>query len=298
MYSTAAAKQAECPDTVTARETVQQPRIVSCGKTDPGKVRPTNQDHFLIAELARTMWVHGTSLPQPDVQYGAHRAHVFLVADGMGGHRAGEVASALAVETLEKFILNVLHRFSNVRAFEEESVAEEFKDALQQARLRLARETNEHPEYMGMGTTLTMAFLSGWRLFVVHAGDSRCYLYREGKLQQLTRDHTVVAELVRLGSLNEADAFRHAFRHVVTNAVGGTREHTQVDVHRMILRPDDTLLLCTDGLTDMLPVDRIEGILAAEEDPRSACDRLVAEANQEGGRDNITAVVGRFVACR
>jgi len=257
-------------------------------------VRPSNQDHFLIAEMARTMWVHRSSVPQPEALYGSHRAHVLLVADGMGGHNAGEMASALTVATMETFILNVLHRFSNLRASEEEAVAEEFQEALHQARSRLVEECVHHPEFAGMGTTLTMAFSSDWKLFVVHAGDSRCYLFRAGKLQQLTNDHTVVGELVRRGSLRPEAASHHAYRHVVTNAVGGFASNMHVEIHKMDLQPKDVVLLCTDGLTEMLSEERMTEILQAEIDPEIVCDRLVSEANDNGGRDNVTVVVGRF----
>jgi protein phosphatase len=152
------------------------PRIRTFGLTDRGQVRPSNEDHFLIAELARTLWVHQTSLPQQDIQHGRNRGHILLVADGMGGHAAGEVASALSVASIEAFVLHLLKRFSNLQATDEQAVLKDFQAALKQADARLAEEVAHHPEFAGMGTTLTLAFASGWRLFVVHAGDSRCSL--------------------------------------------------------------------------------------------------------------------------
>jgi protein phosphatase len=147
-----------------------------------------------------------------------------------------------------------------------------------------------------MGTTLTMAFVSGWKLFVVHAGDSRCYLFRAGALERLTVDHTVAGELARQGVIRPEDVGSNRFRHVVTNVLGGGRAGVQTDVRQAELQTGDVLLLCTDGLSDMLPDERLAGILAAEADPRAACERLVAEANAQGGRDNITAIVARFEA--
>jgi PPM family protein phosphatase len=131
------------------------------------------EDRFLIAELARTLWVKQTGLPQAPTQYGRNRVHIFLVADGMGGHQAGEVASALTVATIEAFVPHLLKRFSNLRATDEETVLTDFQAALRQADARLAEESAHHPEFSGMGTTLTMALVSGWKLFVFHADDSR-----------------------------------------------------------------------------------------------------------------------------
>src|SRR5260370_16110101 len=117
----------------------------------------------------------------------------------MGGHRAGEVASALTVSTIEAFVLHVLKRFSNLQTTDEQAVLKDLQTAIGQAAARISAEAAHHPEFAGMGTTLTMAFASGWNLFVIHAGDSRCYLFRGGQLRQLTLDHTVVAELARRG---------------------------------------------------------------------------------------------------
>jgi protein phosphatase len=271
-------------------------RVRGFGLTNRGKVRDANEDHFLIAELARTLWVHQTSLPQGQTHYGRNRGHLFLVADGMGGCQAGEVASALTVATIETFVLHVLHRFSNLKTGDEQGVVRDFQAALVHADGRIFEETAHHPEFVGMGTTLTLAFATGWRLFVVHAGDSRCYLFHKGKLQQLTRDHTVAGELAEHGIIKPEDVRRHQFRHVVTNALGGNRSGVQVDVQKVDLETGDVVLLCTDGLTDMVSDDRLASILAAQGEPQLACERLVAEANDQGGRDNITAVVARFEA--
>src|SRR4051812_28411061 len=195
--------------------------VRSFGLTDPGRVRPANEDHFVIVELARTMSVHQTSVPQAKTQYSSHRGHLFVVADGMGGHQAGEVASALGVLTVEGFLLNTLKRFFRLQGPEEPTVMREFQAALLQADARIFEEASRHPEMLGMGTTLTMGFAVNWRLLVAHAGDSRCYLLSGGVLHQVTRDHTVVAEMVRSGALSAAEASRHPHRHVVTNVLGG-----------------------------------------------------------------------------
>jgi protein phosphatase len=262
--------------------------------TDQGRVRTSNEDSFLIAEMARTLWVRQTNLPQPQTQYGRNRAHLFLVADGMGGHNAGEVASALSLESVEAFVLHLLRRFSNLQPSDEAGVLKDFQTALRQADARLLEEAAHHPEWKGMGTTLTLAFASGRSLFVVHAGDSRCYLLRDGQLRQLTEDHTVVGELARHGALTPAQAQHHPFRHVVTNVLGGKESSLRIDVQRIDLKPGDVVLLCSDGLSDMLDNEQIAKILAAVPEPEATCARLVAAANEAGGKDNITALVAHF----
>jgi protein phosphatase len=266
------------------------------GLTDRGKVRPANEDHFLVAELSRTLRVQQTSLPQAAAQQGRSRGHVLLVADGMGGHAAGEVASALTVETVEAFVLELLRRFSNLQASDEHGVISDLRQAVRQADARIAEEAALHPEFAGMGSTLTMAFASGGRLFVFHAGDSRCYLFRGGQLHRLTEDHTVVAGMVGRGEISPEQARHHPHRHVVTNVLGGGHAGVRIDVQRLALEPGDVALLCSDGLTDMLDDGRIAAALAAEPGPEAACGRLVAQANAAGGKDNVTAVVARFDA--
>jgi serine/threonine protein phosphatase PrpC len=267
--------------------------VRSFALTDPGRVRPANEDHYVIVELARTMSVHQTSVPQAKVQYSSHRGHLFIVADGMGGHQAGEVASALGVVTVEGFLLNTLKRFFHLQVPEEQNVMKEFQHALMEADARIFEEADQHPEMLGMGTTLTMAFAVNWRLLIAHAGDSRCYLLSQGELHQLTLDHTEVAEMVRLGVLSPAQAVRHPNRHVITNVLGGHEPGVRVEMHKLDLEPADVVLLCSDGLSEMVPDASIAAILE-EQEPRRACERLVAEANDRGGKDNITAIVARF----
>ncbi len=264
--------------------------------TDRGRVRDSNEDHFLIAELTRTLIVRQTSLHQPDTQQGRNRAHLFLVADGMGGHRAGEVASALSITTVEAFVLHLLRRFSNRQVSDEVVILKDLQAALCEADARIFEEAAHHPELAGMGTTLTMTLVSGHKLFVFHAGDSRCYLLHAGQLHQLTEDHTVAAELARQGVIRADEVSKNRFRHVVTNVLGGGTAGVKVDVQMHDLEPADVMLLCSDGLTDMLTDDDIAAILKAETDPKAACERLLAEANRAGGRDNITAIVARFEA--
>jgi protein phosphatase len=188
-------------------------------------------------------------------------------------------------------LLSTLKRFSNLQAGEAPIALGELKSALLHADARLVGESRKRPEWRGMGTTLTLAFAVNWMLLIAHAGDGRCYLLCEGELKQVTRDHRLSAELVRQGVLSPSCEARHPFRHVVTNSLGGGEPGVQVELHRLDLHPDDILLLCTDGLTEMIPDDRIAAILREEDDPRRACERLVADAKLQGGKDDITVIV-------
>ncbi len=170
----------------------------------------------------------------------------------------------------------------------------DFQNALGQANARILAEAAGHPELHGMGTTLTLAYSLNDVLFVAHVGDSRCYLRRHGSLYRLTRDHTLVEEMVRRGALAAEDVAQNRWRHVVTNFVGGDTAEVKVEVHKVQLEGGDRVLLCSDGLTEMLPEEEINQILHAEPEPEQACRRLVARANEAGGRDNITAVVAHF----
>jgi protein phosphatase len=280
--------------TAVAERPSSRLRVRSHGLTDPGRVRPANEDSFLIADLAKAMHVQQSSLDEPETHYGAECGHLFIVADGMGGHQAGEQASSLAVRTIERETLNTLKWFFHLQGPEEKNVLGEFQAALRHADRTLFEAADRRPEFHGMGTTVTMAYALGHELFVVHVGDSRCYLYRDGRLYRLTRDHTLTAELVRRGALQPEEAAHHPYRHIITNCVGGTDPGVEVEAHKLDLAPGDLVLLCSDGLTEMVDDGRIAEVLRDETDVKSACARLVEMANQAGGKDNITVVLARF----
>jgi protein phosphatase len=282
------------PTTVTGTP----PALVmqSYGLSDTGRQRSNNEDHFLVAELAKALRVRHSNLLPAQTQYSGERGYLLIVADGMGGHQAGDQASAVAVETIDEFVLNTFKWFFHLKGPDEENVLTSFQNALHQADARILEMAARHPALYGMGTTLTMAYCVGNEAFIAHVGDSRCYLFRDGRLQLWTRDHTLVAEMVRRGGLAPEDAARHRLRHVILNAVGGNTPGMDIEIHRFDLHPGDTLLLCTDGLTEMVPDDRIAKALAASDDLRTVCERLVAAANEAGGKDNITVIVARFDA--
>lgn len=271
-------------------------RVRSFGLTDPGKVRKSNEDQFLVAQLTKDMQVLHTSLRQNRLQRGSEQSYLFLVADGMGGHAGGERASALAVYTIEEFMLDTFKWFLQLTGQEKSEVLAEFQTALRQADAKLFAEIERRPELRGMGTTVTMAYSLGTELFVAHVGDSRCYRLRDGKLQRLTRDHTLVQELVQAGQLSPEEAAQNPLRHMLTNVVGGTDPGLRVDVTKLHLTAGDRLLLCSDGLTEMVADDAITAALQAHPEPRLACEQLLSAANERGGRDNITVIVADFDA--
>ncbi len=273
-------------------------RAWSFGMTDRGRVREKNEDHFLIAELIKTMRVQGSSLAQPKTQVGYEQGHLFLVADGMGGHQAGEQASALAMESIESFTLNHLRWFFHLEGAEETDLIGEFQDALRQADARIIEEASRDPQLEGMGTTLTLAYFLNRNLYVVHVGDSRCYLFRDGALHQLTRDHTILDQLLTMGLVTPDQAPRHFLRHVITNVVGGAKPGLDVEVHKIELSPDDVVLLCSDGLTEMVHPEQITEILKDQANPQKACQELIEQANRMGGKDNVTVIVSRFESSR
>ena len=268
--------------------------VKAYGITDKGRVRPSNEDQFLIAELTKTMRIWQTSLEEPRAQFADERGHLFLVADGMGGHQAGEHASALAVGAIEQFTLNTFRWFFDPKRSEAQRVLAYFQNALRQADERIVEEAAEHPEMRGMGTTVTMAYQLDAQLCVVHVGDSRAYVFRDDELHQLTQDHTLTADMVRKGELRPDQIAGHKLRHVITNVVGGPEAGVHVEAHALEIQPGDRLLLCSDGLTEMVPNDEIAAAFRAEPDPEAACQTLLGKANDAGGRDNITVLIVRF----
>lgn len=266
-------------------------KMTSYGLTDPGKVRPANEDQFAVAEVRRVMRVRQSSIPQPEALLGDQLGHLLVVADGIGGNRAGDYASALAVVGIENLLLNTIGWLCRLQG---DGVLSELNEALRTTDRWVEEVAGRQPELRGMGTTLTMAYLTANTMYVAHAGDSRCYLWRRGRLERLTRDHTVVEGLVSSGVLTPEQAQRHNLRNVVTNAVGGGTAGVTPDVHKHELAAGDVVLLCTDGLTGMVSDEEVAAMLGQHRVPEQACRALVDEANQRGGVDNITVVVARL----
>jgi protein phosphatase len=268
--------------------------VKAFGLTDRGRVRESNEDQFLIAELTKTMRIWQTSLTETEPLFGNERGHLFLVADGMGGHRAGETASSIAVAAIEQFTLNSFKWFFHSDRPEAQRAMMQFQAALHDADDKVLEESSAHPELSGMGTTVTLAYHLDSQLCIVHVGDSRAYLFENDRLRQVTHDHSVTADMVRRGVLRPEDVAKHFLRHVITNVVGGNVAGIEVEAHALKVKAGDRLLMCSDGLTEMLSAEAISSVLSTEPDPEAACRRLLTLANEAGGRDNITAVIVRF----
>jgi protein phosphatase len=265
------------------------------GCTHTGKVRAVNEDHFLIASLHKTMRVRATSLPNPELlEMPSERlALLMLVADGVGGARAGEQASRAATESVASFVTETMQCYyrsdpSNERAFVEALQA--VAAACQQSVVERAK---ANPDLRGMATTLTLG-LGVWpRLYLLQVGDSRAYQLLDGKLARLTRDQTVAQDLADTGVLNPADVARSPLSHVLSSAIGAESRPVVTSVR---LNPRVTTFLCTDGLTKHLSEDHIRDRLMSVASSETACRLLVDDALEAGGSDNITVVCVRVRA--
>lgn len=251
-------------------------QISSGGVTDVGRVRSNNEDCFRII----------TPL------------NLFVLADGMGGEAHGEIAAALAVETVVKHCLDEeANPAAKVLGKVEPGWSAKTKrlsTALHLANKSICKSAEEHPEQRGMGATLTAAWIDRSKLSIAHVGDSRAYLLRAGSLLQLTRDHSLVAEQVRQGVITAAEAEESDMQNVLLRALGAQPE-IEVDAEEHALFPRDVLMLCSDGLTRVVTEPEIAGVLQAETDPVRGAEELVSIANERGGPDNITVVIVRML---
>ncbi len=274
-------------------------RILCAGRTDIGKKRESNQDHFLIADLNKSMLVQSTSLNLETQSrlYGMSHGKLFMVADGMGGHQGGNRASTLAIDLLINQLLNSMHWFFQMDKEQEErelGFIQDLKKLLQKAHEGIEKESHENIERKGMGTTLTMAYVIWPWMYVVHAGDSRCYLMRGEEIRQLTRDHTVSSQLVASGGMTADEAQNSPWSNVLYNALGAGATAVDAEVHKVRLEPDDTVMLCTDGLYRYIGESEIQTMLESEMEPQECCRTLIELANFRGGADNSTIIVARL----
>jgi serine/threonine protein phosphatase PrpC len=259
--------------------------------THTGLSRGNNEDHFLVARLARVLEVRASSVTSSGPPASAVEGLLILVADGMGGAEGGERASSLAVETLQSSVLDGFRSFLHDDRADEQSVARELRAIFERADRIIVRGATSDASLEGMGTTLTMAYVVSSTMLVLHAGDSRAYVYRKGTLQQVTRDHSLVQSLVDLGQLSADEARSHPNRNVVTNVLGGPSEGVEAEVSRVALEDGDLILVCSDGLCEPVDDAAIAEILAREPEPTTAAQALVDEALRRGGPDNVTVVL-------
>jgi Serine/threonine protein phosphatase len=246
--------------------------VKAYGLTHVGRQRQHNEDSFLVADEAK----------------------LFLVADGMGGHAAGEIASRIAVDSISEFIVHTKEDDGTwPHAYDEHfsRTTNRLMAALRMANTRVLEAMRKDARLRGMGTTVVACMSDGDKMSVAHVGDSRGYMIRKGKISRITSDHSWVFEQVQAGMLTEAEAEKHPLRNVITRALGGALS-VNPDASEIDSKPGDIYLLCSDGLTGMVPEDEILRIVTANaDDLEKACGELIDMANERGGMDNVTAIL-------
>jgi len=257
------------------------------GKTDVGRTREHNEDAFIVADLSS-----GNATLQPEVrthQVG-DRGTLFMVADGMGGAAAGEIASAMAVDVVMRELTN---SWMHADACDAEHFASALRAAATAANAQIHAFAAEHPEYHGMGTTATIAGLFDDTLYLAQVGDSRAYLVRDGVAIQLTKDQSLTQKLIEAGELTEEEAAQSDRRNIILQALG-PESAVKVDLTHQPVRRGDVLVLCSDGLSGQVRADEIARTVSETDDLVAACRSLIELANARGGPDNITVIVARF----
>ncbi len=234
-------------------------------QTDIGKARQENQDSFFV---------------NPEIG-------LFIVSDGMGGHQGGALASGIIIEDLPVMIENVLDKLKSNRSV---AIMSMLKKVIAEQNRQLHLEGTSERGFKDMGATLVVALLRNSRVFIANVGDSRIYRLRNGRLAQLSHDHSVVSELIEKGQINSEEARHHIAAGVITQYIG-MPERTRSYVRSFKLKENDRILLCTDGLNDMIDDKQITQILKTESDPQTACKSLISAALEAGGFDNITTII-------
>ncbi len=248
-------------------------RITSCGITDVGLKRGHNEDNYLINE----------------------ELNLFVVADGMGGHAGGEYASAIAVNTVEEIVTSMAVAGDvDPDADPVEITRQKLSHAIRLSGRRIFEKAREQPEYHGMGTTVVVVLVENGNAFVAHVGDSRVYLLRDGSIEQVTEDHSLIAEKIRHGLITPEEAKNHRMRNVITRSLG-YQEDVEVDLTVRAVRRGDQYLLCSDGLSGHVEDEEMANLMI-EHSPQNAARKLIVLACDRGGDDNITTVIARVDA--
>ena len=232
-----------------------------------GRVRDINEDNYCVLEKDYDL---------------------FIVADGLGGHSAGEVASFLAVDNIREHIV----KYISVN-MEEQLIKGIIYEAFNKANENIYIHAKENLYYDGMGTTVTLALRINSTLYIGHVGDSRAYVIGKEGIKQITLDHSLVAELVRSGNITEAEAIKYPWKNIVTRALG-IDENIKVDIFTIDFSPSDILILCTDGLSNFVDKHEIEKVVLGIKNSEEVCEKLVSMANKKGGYDNITVLVAKY----
>jgi PPM family protein phosphatase len=278
-------------------ETIRDTTIIPAGQVDchgmtsPGRVHSLNADCLLVADL--TPYLNPSPDSHSSIGEEVRSGQLLIVADGVGREWLGQRASALAVEYLKSSILTPSFRHPSGQRDDDELV-DELQTTLSNCQERLREIATHTPDYAGMGTTITLAYIAWPRLVLAHVGDSRCYLHRIAYLDRLTTDHTIAERMISEGYVSREQLQLSRWHNVLWNTISASKQDAAPEIRRMRLRVGDTLLLCTDGLTRHLSERQIREALEENTSSREACKRLIEMANAQGGEDNITAIVARF----
>lgn len=254
----------------------------------PGNVRPANEDHFAVLRRGRSCDLVSTNLPMEAGKLFDESVHAAVVADGMGGERFGELASRLALEAMFELAEKATSWIMKFTSFEAQQIRQRVQAYVDEIQNTLQEYIRADPALAGMGTTWTSALCLGRDVLVVHIGDSRAYTLRQQELRQITHDETLAQALVDAG---KSEQEVKQFRHLLLNNFGGDKEQVRAQIHHVRLDIDDRLLLASDGLSDMVPDERISEILQQNASPQKAADELVDAALAAGGKDNVTVIV-------
>jgi PPM family protein phosphatase len=257
------------------------------GRTDVGRTREHNEDSFVVADLSTG---NATLHPEVRMHVVGERGTLFMVADGMGGAAAGEIASAMAVEVV---LEEIRKRWVAAAPTDSDKFAAAIKAATEMANTKIHRFAAEHPEHRGMGTTATIAGYLEGMLYVAQVGDSRAYLVRDGTIKQITKDQSLMQKLIEANELTEEEAERSDRRNIILQALG-PEATVKVDLTNQQVRRGDTLILCSDGLSGQMRKEDMLRVVMEEPDLMTVCKRLIDMANENGGPDNITVIAARF----
>jgi protein phosphatase len=270
-------------------------RVAFGAASHRGKVRPINEDHYVVLHRHGSLGVLMANLPEEQLPPPDDRdAYVMAVADGMGGAASGERASMLVLRTAIDLVFRQTKWTMEINESEFQEAVESLMASVRLIDRTLIEHARSEPRLSGMGTTLTAAYTVGLEAFIIHVGDSRAYLFRAGTLQRLTRDHTVAQELIDSGQVAPDSDKARRLGHVLTNYLGGPGGGGAADVHPIRLADGDRLLLCTDGLTGLVDEVEVARTLGLHAEPGDACRALVDLALERGGHDNVTVVLGSY----
>lgn len=270
-------------------------QVEVAGLSHPGKVRSTNEDHYYIFRFGRFIETLSTNVPSDkQVHRSEEASYAILVADGVGGGAAGKVASQEAIHLLLGLVLQAPEWILRPDGDAAQRVLQRAATRVAQINQQLEHQARTDAGLQGFATTLTAVWNLGKHAFISHVGDSRAYLFRRQVLEYLTHDHTVAQDLADRGLIGSEEVSHHRMRHVLTRALGDTKVEGTAELRRFDLEDGDSLLVCTDGLTDMISDERIVATLSNAATCELACQQLVDQALDAGGRDNITVAVARY----